>query len=67
MNFNSARSDDHPSDHRSVLDPKRANGQSHAHVLRLTQNHARQQTESAHKTDRIQPEEKENPQHPSQF
>ena len=50
-----------------LLDPKRANGQSHAHVLRLTQNHARQQTESAHKTDWIQPEEKENPQHPSQF
>ena len=39
MNCNFARSDEHPSDHRSVLDPKRANEQSHAHVPRLTQNH----------------------------
>ena len=52
---------------QSVLDPKRANGQSHAHVPRLTQNHEQKQSESDHKKDRIQPQEKENPRHPSQF
>ena len=56
MNCNFARSDEHPSDHRSVLDPKRANEQSHAHVPRLTQNHEQKQTESDgfnHKRTRI--------------
>ena len=38
MNCHFVRSDVHPSDHRSVLDPKRTNGQSHTTVLRLKQN-----------------------------
>ena len=67
MNCNFARSDEHPSDHRSVLDHKRANEQSHAHVPRLTQNHEQKQTESDNMKDRIQPQEKKNPRHPSQF
>ena len=67
MNCNFARSDGHPSDHRSVLDPKRANEQSHTHVPQLKQNHEQKQTESDNVKDLIQPQENENPQNPSQF
>ena len=55
------------STHLHVLDPKRVNEQSHAHVPRLTQNHEQKQTESDNMKDRIQPQENENPRHPSQF
>ena len=58
MNCNFVCSDVHPSDHRSVLDPKRANDQSHTNVLRLKQNHWEKQTESEEAKDLIQPHKK---------
>ena len=67
MNYDSARSEAHPSDHRSVLDPKRANEQSHTHVPRLQQNYEEMPTESVHTKDLIQPQKNENPRPPSQF
>ena len=65
MNCDFARSDVHPSDHRSVLDPKRANEQSHTHVLRLKQQ--QKQTESENVQDLIQPQRNERSRNPSQF
>ena len=37
MNCHFVRSDVHPSDHRSVLEPECANAQSHGTILRLPQ------------------------------
>ena len=37
MNCHFGHSDGHPSDHRRVLDPERANAQLHSTVLRLPQ------------------------------
>ena len=67
MNCDFARSDVHPSDHRSVLDPKRANEQSHTHVLRLKQHQEQKQTESENVKDLIQPQRNEHSRNPSQF
>ena len=51
-----------------LLDPKRANDQSHTTVLRLKQNQWQKQTESEEAKDLIQPQEKQkNPQSNSQF
>ena len=65
MNCDFARSDVHPIDHRSVLDPKRANEQSHTHVLRLKQQ--QKQTESENVQDLIQPQMNERSRKPSLF
>ena len=51
MNCNFVRPDVHPSDHRSVLDPKRANHQSHTIDLRLKQNRWQKLTESEETKD----------------
>ena len=58
MNCDFARSDVHPSDHRSVLEPKRANEQSHTHVPRLKQPQEQKQTESVIVKDLIQQQER---------
>ena len=41
MNCNLVRPNVYPSDHRSVLDPKRANDQSHTIAVRLKDNRGR--------------------------
>ena len=46
MNYNFVRPDVHPSNHRSVLDPKRVNEQSHTTALRLKQSQWQKWTES---------------------
>ena len=68
MNCNSVCPDVHLSDHRSVLDPKCANAQSHTTALRLKQNRAKELTQSEEMKDLTQQQEKEKKNHSnSQF
>ena len=67
MNYHFAHPDVHPSDHRSVLDPKRANNQSHTTALRLQQNRGKELTESEETKDLTQPQEKDKHRRNSHF
>ena len=63
MNCQLVRPNVYPSDHRSVLGPKRADDQSHTSGLRLPKNQGQNLAESEEPTDLTQPQQKEKQHH----
>ena len=63
MNHNFVPAEVHPRDHRSVLDPKHVNDQSHTTTLQLKQNQGQKLTESEETKDLTQPQEKDKKHH----
>ena len=63
MNCQFVRPNVHPSDHRSVLAPKRVNAQSHTSDVRLPKNQGQNLAESEEPTDLTQPQQKEKQHH----
>ena len=63
MNCQLVRPNVYPSDHRSVLAPKRANDQSHTIGMRLQDNQGQNLAESEEMNDLTQPQKKEKQHH----